>query len=163
MIRNELPNRLNNLMVDYSMRGDLGANTQKAEIVDKDFVTLGGLAFAVKHFSEVDGSKDDLDPLPGQVMIAGGKPGDQMTSEFEVLEGHRTLARTEVIEGEEHYSWGLSMDNNQATLVVLEDKGESFLATALSMFPDDSKNSKVVRSGSWDELPDALSFGLITG
>jgi hypothetical protein len=86
----------------------------------------------------------------------------QVTAEYEI-HGNRTLARMEAVEGEEHYSWSLGMDDNQATLVVLEDKGDSFLATAMSVFPDETKNSKVVRSGSWDELPDALSFGLIAG
>jgi hypothetical protein len=162
MIRNELANRLNNLAVDYSMRGDLGANSRKAEITSEDFLTLGGMALAVDHFSQVDGTAEDLDPTPGSVKLAGNKPGDEVTAEYEI-HGNRTLARMEAVEGEEHYSWSLGMDDNQATLVVLEDKGDSFLATAMSVFPDETKNSKVVRSGSWDELPDALSFGLIAG
>lgn len=168
MISNNLGHRLNALVAGYGKNGDLGGNSRKVVVQSEDYVTLSGLALAVHHCQEVDGGKEDLDPRAGKVRIAGDRPGDEFTLEFasfsqknqldengQFRDSERVVARSETKEGQEHYSWSLSMDDSHATMVVLEDKGESFLATAISLFPNETMNSKVVRSGPWDELTGA--------
>lgn len=160
MITNSLSNRLSYMLANYSMEGNLGPNTAKSEITDQDYLTLGGMGFMISTFPEMDGSKEDLNPAAGKLRVPGHREGDEIVAHFKINKASQsTMARVEAVEGPEHYAWFLGMDESTTTLVILEDKGETFKATGLTLLPDESKSSKVVRTGTWDELPEGIVFG----
>ena len=180
MEMNSLRNRLSNLAYDYSSQGNLGSNSKAEQVDSNDYMTLMGLAFTADLFSKTDNKEGvDLDSTPKQVRLtpdslakmdgkptsAPSVPGEEIVGEYAIKEtpkGKIVHAEAESLDAKGHVAWKLVMTPNNATIVALEDLGDTFKATAMQL-GDDKTDSKCVRTGSWTELPDSLCFAGPTG
>lgn len=156
MIQQNLAYRLDTLAFQYGLTGTLGPNSRKGEMSGQDTLDMMGLALATDVFRESDNTSTDLEPSLGHVRLLGDQPGDEVKGEFKIVEGESFYGRAETTEGSARHTWALSMDNNLGTAFILEDKGETFLATAMQLTPDGGDGTKTVRTGTWSELPDGV-------
>jgi hypothetical protein len=141
------------------MVGDLGPNSQQESLTPEDTFTVFGAGLALNTAREMDNTAADRDPAPGQVRTTEPDSSDQASAEF-VFRDRSIMGRMEMTEQGKHLAWMYGSTENLATLVVLEDCGESFLATAFRLDAEEAKSSKTVRSGRWNELPEGISFGM---
>jgi len=160
---NTLTPKLATLVRTYESQGDLGPNSQKAPLQeDQDYMTLMGMGMTTQLFRDID-NKDgvDLDPTPGKIRATAESldnmkslkaSDDEMVGSYTIDEQAQTAQMQFESFGSEPMAVEYRMTANSAVIVALENKGETFQATALTFLSGNDTGSRVTRTGSWQEL-----------
>ncbi|MFN8607010.1 MAG: hypothetical protein U0931_05740 [Vulcanimicrobiota bacterium] len=158
---NNLTPKLATLVRTYQAQGDLGPNSQKGPLQeDQDYMTLMGMGMTTQLLRDIDNKEGvDFDPAPGKIRVTAESlgdlklpTGDEMIGSYSVDEQAKQAQMQFESFGSEPMAVEYRMTANSAVIVALENKGETFQATALTFLPGSDTGSRVTRTGSWQEL-----------
>lgn len=149
------------LVRTYESQGDLGPNSQKGPLQeDQDYLTLMGMGMTTQLFHDIDNQEGvDFDLALGRIRATADSlnnlklaTGDQVVGSYSIDEQAKQVQMQFESSGSEPMAVEYRMTANSAIIVALENKGETFQATALTFLPGNDTGSRVTRTGSWQEL-----------